>query len=250
MTELLDRVLRLVQPSPIADFAPPPRQLADGLWVIDRRLSMPGGPLLPLKSTIIRLDGGGLFVHSPVALDVAVTDALRPLGPVTDLLAPNAFHHLFVPAWWAAYPQARLFAAPGLPERVPALARATPLRDGDPSPWPGIDTLVYGPIGNLAEVVVFHRATGTLVLTDLAFNIVRVDGLFDRFGWRVVMGVPAHLGPSRTARMTLLRDRARVRPFVERLLALDVRRVVVTHGDVVEDDAAGALRRGFADYLG
>lgn len=249
MTGVLDRALRLVQPTPIADYAPRPRQLADGLWVVDRRLAMPGGPTLPLTSTIVRLADGGLLVHSPVRLDVATTDALRLLGAVTDLLAPNAFHHLFAPAWRAAFPKARLFAAPGLPARVPALAGAVELHDGDPSPWPDVDVLVYGPVGTLAEVDVFHRPTGTLVLTDLAFNIVRVDSLFDRFGWRVVMGVPDHLAPSRTARMTFLRDRARVRPFVERLLALDVRRIVVTHGDVVEVDAPGALRRAFAAYL-
>ncbi|MCW5893064.1 MAG: DUF4336 domain-containing protein [bacterium] len=249
MTSLLDRVLQLVQPTPVDGFAPPPRALADGLWVFDRRLAMPGGPLLPLTGTLIRLPGGGLLVHSPVRLDAATAEAVRSLGPITDVLAPNGFHHLFAPAWHAAYPQARLFAAPGLPARVPALAGAAPLRDGDPSPWPDVDILVYGPVGNLGEVVVFHRPTGTLVLTDLAFNVVRVDSLFDRFGWRVVMGVPPHLAPSRTARMTLLRDRARVRPFVERLLALDVRRIVVSHGDVVEHDAAAALRRGFADYL-
>lgn len=250
MTGVLDRVLRVVQPAAVDDFTPPPRRIADGLWVLDRRLAMPGGLTLPLTSTIVRLAGGGLLVHSPVRLDAPTAEAVRALGPVTDLLAPNAFHHLFAAAWRTAHPAARLFAAPGLPARAPALAGATELHDGEPSPWPDVDVLVYGPVGRIAEIVPFHRPTGTLVLTDLAFNVVHLDSLLERVGWRVVMGVPPHLGPSRTARLTLLRDRARVRGFVLRLLALDVRRIVVAHGDVVEDGAEGALRRAFAPYLG
>jgi UDP-2,3-diacylglucosamine pyrophosphatase LpxH len=50
--------------------------------------------------------------------------------------------------------------------------------------------------------------------------------------------------------VSALLDRARrlVQP-PPRPLALDGRRIVVTHGDVVETDAPAALRRAFAAYL-
>ena len=35
-------------------------------------------------------------------------------GSVRFIVAPNRFHHLFVPGWQEAYPDAQTFCAPGL----------------------------------------------------------------------------------------------------------------------------------------
>jgi hypothetical protein len=122
--------------------------------------------------------------------------------------------------------------------------------DEPPPEWRGsVDHLVYGPIGSFSEVVVLHRPTKTLVLTDLAFHMARIDGLYDRVGWRL-FGVPPRFGPSRTARLTLLRDRAAARPFLQRISAWDFSRIVVAHGAPIEHAAAAEFRRAFARYLG
>ena len=39
---------------------------------------------------------------------------VEALGQVTQIVAPNHLHHLFLPDWAAAWPEARLHAAPGL----------------------------------------------------------------------------------------------------------------------------------------
>lgn len=93
-----------------------------------------------------------------------------------------------------------------------------------------------------------HGPSGTLVLTDLAFNMRRHAGAFDRIGWRL-FGVPARFGTSRTARLTLLRDRGAAASFLRRIAERDFRRILVAHGDPVEIDAREELRRAFARYL-
>jgi hypothetical protein len=41
------------------------------------------------RMTVVRLAGGGLFVHSPVALDPATRRAVDALGPVRAVVAPS-----------------------------------------------------------------------------------------------------------------------------------------------------------------
>lgn len=55
--------------------------LAADLWAVERRLRV--GPVeIGTRMTVARLDDGGLFVHSPVALDPPLRLALDGLGPV------------------------------------------------------------------------------------------------------------------------------------------------------------------------
>ena len=245
---LLDRVLSLVNPVALRSFAPPLRQVGDDLWVVDRKLAFSGGLAMPIRMTVVRLPAGGLVLYSPIALDAEVATALRSLGSVEAILAPSCFHYLFAAEYVSTFNGARLFAAPGLPQRVPSLPAATLLTDEPPPLWRGvIDQVVFGPIGGLSEVVMFHRPSRTLLLMDLAFNLHSFDGGYNRVAWRL-SGIPARFGPSRTARLTFLRDRS-VAPFLARILAYDFARIIVAHGEIVESGAQAEFRRAFAPYL-
>ena len=96
--------------------------------------------------------------------------------------------------------------------------------------------------------MIYHAASATLVLTDLAFNMVRYENAADRLGWRL-LGVPPRFAPSRTARFTLLRDPAAARPFLQAMLERSFRRILVAHGDPVEQNAGDEFQRAFQRYL-
>jgi phage tail protein X len=245
---ILDRAMRWVAPTAVRSFAPPPRQLSDGLWIVDRRLSLPPGLILPTRMTIMRLASGALALHSPVALDADLATALRSLGDVVAIIAPNTFHYVFAADYVAAFPAACLFAAPGLAERVPSLPAAVPLSDEAAPLWMGVlDQIVLGPVRGVSEVVFLHRPSRTLVLTDLAFNMSRIDGLRQRVAWRL-FGVPPSIGPSRSARLILLRDPTLVRRFVEQVSVWSFERIIVAHGEIVEHKGGAEFRRAFARY--
>ena len=57
---------------------------------------------------------GGLWLHSPIAIDEALAGTLAELGEVRHIVAPNRFHHMFAGAAKRRYPAAALWAAPGL----------------------------------------------------------------------------------------------------------------------------------------
>ncbi len=241
--------MRLAQPAPLASYSPQPRELAPGLWLLERRLRLPPGLVLPVNTTIVRLRSGGLVVISPPAPDPATSAAIAALGPVEALVAPNSFHYVFAAGQLASFPGAKLFIAPGLAERVPELPPATSLGEAAPALWVGeIDQTIFGPVGAVAEVAFFHARSATLVMTDLAFNMRTIDGVYQTVAWRLG-GVPAAFGPSRTARLSLLRDQGAARPHIQRIARWEFQRIVVAHGEPVETNAGGEFRRAFARYL-
>ena len=58
------------------------------------------------------LNGGKLFLHSPVPLTQELRQTLSALGEVGAIVAPNRYHHLHVKAYIEKHPQAVVYAAP------------------------------------------------------------------------------------------------------------------------------------------
>jgi hypothetical protein len=77
---------------------------------------------LPSKSKTTSPD---LWVHSPVALDGPLRQALqRTGGTVRYVVSPNYEHLKFAPQWQQAYADAQMWACPGLTERMPSVSFA------------------------------------------------------------------------------------------------------------------------------
>jgi hypothetical protein len=219
------------------------RELASDLWVTEQPLRF-AGVEMGTRMTVVRLASGELFLHSPVGLDAELRKELDALGPVRFAVAPNRFHHLFVGEVAAAYPGAELYAAPGLPARRADVQFHAVLTSDAPAGWAGeMDQLVFAPIKLFNEVLFCHRASRTLVMTDLSCNFHAPQPLSARIF--IALMVPGTgLRPSRIERL-LLRDRAAGRAAFEKILAWDFDRVVVAHGDVLESGGKEALRRGY-----
>ncbi len=93
------------------------------------------------------------------------------------------------------------------------------------------------------EVVFFHRKSRTMVCSDALLNlsthrslVTRAVAAFARntapgFGW-----------PERL----MVRDRRVARRQVDRILAWDIDKIVLAHGDLVERDGRETVRRAYA----
>ncbi len=172
---LLDRLIQRGRPKTVRGFAPPPVEIAQGLWSLERRLRMPGGPSLPARTTLVRLASGGLLVVSPPAVEAGGLAALDALGRVEEVLLPNSFHYLNARPFLGRYPHAVLRLAPSLAARVPDLPRGEELTDRTPASWlPTLEHTALGPARGVSEVALFHPASATLILTDVAFPRARV----------------------------------------------------------------------------
>lgn len=224
------------------------RKLASGIWTVEgnaiRFLSFP----YDVRSTIVDLGGGGLFVYSPVQWTVAAP-LLRDLGRVDHIVPPNLLHHLFLGQWQAVCPHARLYAPPGLAAKRPDLVFHAELGDRAEVAWSGTleQRIVRGSVF-MEEAIFFHVPSRTLLVGDVIENHDPA-----RFGplHRLVARANAMLAPNGTTprnyRATFL-HRAAARATIREVLGWKPRRVVPAHGPCVEDDVDAFLRHAF-DWL-
>jgi Domain of unknown function (DUF4336) len=224
------------------------RQLAEDLWVVERPLRF-AGLALGTRMAVVRLADGSLWLHSPVALDDALREALLAIGTPRFAVAPNRFHHLFIGEYRAAFEGVELFAAPGLPQKRTDLVFDAVLGDDAPPAWAGqIDQHHFKGFPFMSEVAFMHRASRTLLTCDLAFNLGAEAPWGTRLAFRMI-GAYGKFGPTLVER-TLIRDREAARKSLESILTWDFDRVVVTHGSVLDSGGREALRRGYRWLLG
>ena len=220
------------------------RSIAKDVWVIDHPLRV-GGLHLGTRTTVVRLANGGLWMHSPGPLEPELTAQLIALGPVQALIAPNAMHHLYLGENIRAFPQATVYVSPTLPAKIKGAFTYNILSDEPPVLWH--DELAQHLIGGmpkLQETAFLHRASRTLILTDLAFNIRQSDSWFTRLFMRI-NGAYGHFGPSRIFR-TLVKDRAALRSSLNRMQEWDFDRITVTHGEILETGGKSVMQTQYA----
>ena len=211
---------------------------APGLWSHEFELDwlVP----IPVRMTVIRLADGALILHSPAPLGPALRAEIDALGRVGFVVVPET-HGKFAGEAAAAYPEAKLLAAPRPPRGRHDLAWAGTLDERAPDAWAGqVEVhLVRG--FRLNEVVLLHRPSRSLVMPDLCFHVQRSDSARARAFFRL-NGMWRRFGPSRAIRLLAVSDRAAMRASLETILAWDFERIVPGHGDVLEHGGREALR--------
>eukprot|EP00980_Cylindrotheca_fusiformis_P004598 scaffold982_cov139-Cylindrotheca_fusiformis.AAC.11 len=146
------------------------------------------------RMTVIQLEDGNLWVHSPVGLDKDLKDALAKLGNVEYIVSPNYEHLSFAHEWYRGYPDAFMWGNPGLAERVPTIKWTGEIPAGIRSPdgWTLKDCWNFQEIIPLHvdvevnpftgkpffnEVIFYHTPSKTLLTTDVFWNYPTSDGV-------------------------------------------------------------------------
>jgi hypothetical protein len=218
------------------------------IWLFDGPAVTGGaGFQFPTCMAVIRLPNDqGLWVWSPVALTMDIRRFVEDLGPVRHLVAPNSLHHTFLSEWAAAYPDARVHAAPGLREDVAGTAIHARLGDDADPAWEGaIDQVIVHGNRITTEVVFFHAASATVLVTDLIQQIPQ--GWYS--GWRSVvarldlMTAPVPSVP-RKFRLAMT-NRAAARVSVQHIQQWNVERLVMAHGAPLQTGGKAALAQAF-----
>lgn len=223
------------------------QQLAPDLWIADHQLKIMGAEF-GARMSVIRLGSGGLFVHSPVTLTPELHAAIHKLGPVEAVVAPNAMHHMYLPAFTEAFPSALVYVADGVAAKHPDL-QVTGLLGEEPEPLWALELDQHRIAGQprINEVAFLHKPSRTLLLTDWLFNFNRSDTWWTRTFLRLA---GAYHGPSQSRLLRLsIADRNAARTSRDRLLAWDFDRIIVAHGDIIPGDGKAVVRKATA-WLG
>lgn len=155
------------------------------------------------RMTVIKLENGDLWIHSPVSLDAPLKKALEKLGTVKYVVSPNYEHLSFATQWANAYPDAFMWGCPGLSEKMPEISWEGEIPEGiRPLSWKRkgltcnqvnlencwnmkevqplhlnieINPATGKPFFN--EVIFYHEPSRTLITTDLFWNYPQPDGV-------------------------------------------------------------------------
>lgn len=216
----------------------PLQPLAEDVWGREHRFRVLGLTIAS-RMTVVRLEQNGLFIHSPVQLTPGLREALEQLGRVRYVVCPNRFHHVFAGEYAAAFPDAQLYAAPGLARKRRDLSFVGELDAARPWSESISQVLIEG--GRLFnEVVFYHPASRTLLVTDLVMN-VGAESPFALRLWARLNGRYGWLGSVIEVRVAF-RDRAAARKSIARVMTWEIERIVPAHGQVVEHEAKARLR--------
>lgn len=227
------------------------KPVAPDVWIVDGPLIRFGPPGLkmpfPTRMTVIRLDGGGLFIHSPTPLTAGLNAEIAAVGTVRWLVGPNRLHYWWIPDWRGAYPDAAVYLAPRTYEQARGRIgfEAATLDADHRYPWDGaIATL---PIAGryMTEVEFFHRPSRTLVLTDAIENFEPGKLHSCAMRWLTRLGgvQDPHGAMPRDMRLSFSRERLCM--AVETMIAWNPERVILAHGRWYDRDGAAELRRAF-----
>ncbi len=217
------------------------------IWSLEHPFFMPGGFDFRGRMTVVRLATGGLLLHSPVPIDDGVAEQLQDIGGVQEIVAPSLLHHLHLGPVQARYPQARCWGPPGLTAKRSDL-RIDATLGTDPANWhQTLEPIFIDGMPWMTEHVFFHRPSGTLICTDLFFNIHEVANWQSRlfFGMYGVLGRPRQ---SPIVRF-LAKDKTAAGVSAQRVVALPVKRLIPAHGRVIDNDAAAVLQDVLAKQL-
>jgi hypothetical protein len=229
------------------------KPVAEDIWIVDGpeirfRCALLRIPF-PTRMTVIRLPGGGLWLHSPTPLDEALVEQLAGLGPVTDLIAPNTIHYWWVADWSTRFPGARVWAVSHMAQG--ARGRLPPHRvlgDEPPPEWNGaIDQLVVTGSSVIMEAEFFHRPSQTLIMTDMIENFEesRFRSRFYRWLSRVGGVIDPDGRPPSDVRMSFHGHHDELRRQVETMIGWAPERLIMAHGRWYPSHAVDELRRAF-----
>ncbi|MGV1873740.1 DUF4336 domain-containing protein [Agrobacterium rosae] len=228
------------------------KPVGDGIWIVDSGpLHAAGAIPLPVRMTVMQLEDGGILLHSPTRYDPVLRQEIESLGPIRHIVAPNSAHWSFVKEWKGPVPDALAWAAPGLRQRRQVKKAHIPWH-GDLGAKslahfaPDLDQVEVPGIGGFCEVCFFHLKSRSLVVTDLIQNL-------DDHHQSAMMRLFSKLIGARDRAPLYLRAVVRLKgkpakAAARQLVALEPKRVIVSHGRYFDRDAPTRLRKSL-DWL-
>ncbi|HEY1707292.1 MAG TPA: hypothetical protein VGG10_03435 [Rhizomicrobium sp.] len=213
--------------------------------VDDKILTVTGTVKMPIgtferRMTVVRLAGGGLVIYSPIALNELQMQRLEAFGTPAFLVIPGSHHRVDAKIWKDRYPAANVVAAAGAREAVEEIVPVECMAPDFADPSVRFFT-VAGTSNDEAALTISGDGT-TLILNDILANVQNAKGLsgviahvFGFAGKKPQIPLPEKL--------SILDDRkALAAQFRSWAADPSLKRIIVSHGEIIDNDPAGVLR--------
>ena len=226
------------------------RQVDHNLWVAEQPLRF-FGLEVGTRMTVVKLSNNSLVLISPIKIDSETNQQLNSLGTVKYLVAPNLFHYLYLSQCQQIYPQTQIIAPPGLANKKPELTidrvfTQDPIEFNGELEYTllaGFQAFVPPKIAVVNEIVFYHPTSKTLIITDSAFNFDSSFSTMTQLAARV-LGSYQVLKPSWLEKIAV-QDKQILRQSIDKVLEWDFRRIIMSHGSIIENNAKLQLSEGY-----
>ncbi len=202
------------------------QRFAPNVWIVEGPVVSFFGVPFPTRMVAIQLSDGSAWIWSPIALtETLASQIIKFVGTVKYIVSPNYLHWLFLKEWQDRFPEAKVFAPPGLEKRqivknIEFHATLTNETHFDFST--DIEHVIFEG-GAMDEVVFFHKPSQTVIFCDLIQRhyeddqigwqgwLMRADGVVGSMGgtpkeWSFLFWINGLLPKARKSLDVILKD--------------------------------------------
>jgi len=199
------------------------KKIADNLWIVDGEEVLMDFKFFKVpfstRMTVIRLQNGGLWVHSPTKPNDNLLLEIKRLGEVKHLIAPNVLHYSYIDEWHQLFPEAKVWLASG-----------------------AFEGSFY-----VKEVVFFHNESSTLILTDLIENIETENvSIFEKLLFKIGDNHYPNGKTPRDLRMTFLFSKKQALKSYRIVKKWEPKNIIISHGPCIVGQAKEMLNQAFS----
>lgn len=205
------------------------------------------------RMTIIKLNDGSLWIHSPIAPNKNLLKEIDLLGKVRYLVSPNKIHYVHISAWKKIYPDAIAFASPWVEKRAKSQKIEVNfdknLEEKAPIYWESeIEQIFFKWSRFMQEVDFFHKESRTLILTDMIenFEVDKMDSCFLKILMKLAWNADPNGKTPLDFRMTFLWNKKLARESFEKIIAWKPEKVILAHWRCYLENAGKELKRAFS----
>ena len=220
-------------------------EIAPNVYTTCADLKVFGLIQLNTRMTVVRLQNGDLWMHSPIAPTTELFSTISQLGTVKWLVSPNLFHHMFIEPWTKHFPEAHVLGSKGLGKKQPNL-NILNVQEESQKFHTEIQCIPIKGIPALKENVFYHRASKTLIITDILFYNPDVFGFTKGYFWlnRALQepNVPLLVKAS-------IKDKNAFLDSLREIGNLDVARISMCHHYILKDNIKQHLERVIQSFM-
>jgi len=192
------------------------KKIADNLWIVDGEEVLMDFKFFKVpfstRMTVIRLQNGGLWVHSPTKPNDNLLLEIKRLGEVKHLIAPNVLHYSYIDEWHQLFP------------------------------FTTFEGSFY-----VKEVVFFHNESSTLILTDLIENIETENvSIFEKLLFKIGDNHYPNGKTPRDLRMTFLFSKKQALKSYRIVKKWEPKNIIISHGPCIVGQAKEMLNQAFS----
>jgi len=224
-------------------------EVDDDILSVAGEIHMPLG-VFPRRMTVVGLHDGRAAIYSAIALDEPDMARIEALGRPAFLIVPSDGHRMDARIWKDRYPDILVITPPGARESVAEVVEVDATDDvlGDPD----VNFMtVPGTGGHESALVVRRAGRVTIVCNDVIGNVAHPKGIGAQIMGRLMGFGVSHPQVPRVVKHKVIDDEtALAAQFEDWAADPALRRIIVSHGDIIEDDPTSVLRALAKDLRG